>query len=369
VKWCLEENVWPVSFAIPSTLLLFSPLTIRSVQAKNRIMMSAMCQYSAQDGVANAWHDQHYVSRAVGQAGLITIEMTAVVPEGRITRGCLGLWNDQQAEALVRITRQVRAQGSLCGIQLAHAGRKGELFDVGLEAPSAIGFAPDWPEPRAMSQSRIAEIVEAFARAAVRADQAGFDYIEIHAAHGYLINQFLSQLTNKRNDAYGIDRLRLLREIIKAVRASWPDHKPIFVKVSAKERDAGGDGPEHVSDWLLEFNGMVDLVIASAGALAPTSGIPVDVFFGYQIPLADMLKRKTGMLTAAVGCMHDPHLAEQTLAAGSADVVAIGRQFLRDPYWPLSAARQLNADIPWPKPYHKAKADWLGNSDTKIAND
>lgn len=329
-------------------------------------MMSAMCQYSAQEGVANSWHEQHYVSRAVGQAGLISVEMTAVVPEGRITRGCLGLWNDQQAEALSRITAQIHAFGSLCGIQLAHAGRKGELFDIGLEAPSPLPFAPSWPEPRAMSLSRISDVIAAFAQAARHADHAGFDYIEIHAAHGYLINQFLSHITNKRHDVYGVDRSRFLRDIIKAVRASWPERKPIFIKVSAQERDVGGDGPDYVTAWLKDLIGATDLVIASAGALAPTSTFPVDVHFGYQVPLAALLKKKTGMLTAAVGCMHDPYLAEQTLASGAADIIAIGRQFLRDPYWPLSAARDLNADIPWPKPYLKAKGDWMSNRQASI---
>lgn len=338
--------------------MLFEPIRIRGLEARNRLMMSAMCQYAAEDGLANDWHRTHYASRAVGQAGLISLEMTAVHPLGRITPGCLGIWDDAHVPGLRGIAEACQQQGAKVGVQLGHAGRKGEFFDQGLVAPSALPFADQWAVPRALTRAEVGALVGSYADAARRAEQAGFDYIELHAAHGYLINQFTSPLANQRADGYGTDRERFLREILQTLREVWPSHKPIFMKVSTIERDAGGATQAEVLARVGRMREWVDLVIASSGAMAPTSGIRFDAFPGYQVPFAEAIRRETGIATAAVGMLDHPLLAEEVLKNGRADVISVGRQFLRDPYYPLHAARVLGAEIAWPKPYDKARKDW-----------
>lgn len=338
--------------------MLFTPIEFRDVQARNRLMMSAMCQYVADDGFANDWHRTHYASRAVGQAGLISLEMTAVHPLGRITPGCLGIWKDEHVPGLRSIAQGCQQHGAKVGVQLGHAGRKGEFFDQGLVAPSRIAFADKWPQPHELTQAEVAALVDSYAQAARRANEAGFDYIELHAAHGYLINQFSSPLSNRREDAYGTDQLRFLRDVLQALREVWPRHKPIFMKVSTIERDEGGAQQEEVVSRVAGLREYVDLVIASSGAMAPTSGIRFDAFPGYQVPFAEAIRREAGVPSAAVGMLDHPLLAEEVLKNGRADVIAVGRQFLRDPYYPLHAARVLGAEIAWPAPYEKARKDW-----------
>lgn len=339
--------------------MLFTPIAIRGLQARNRIMMSAMCQYSADDGFANDWHQTHYASRAVGQAGLISLEMTAVHPLGRITPGCLGIWKDEHVPGLRRLVDECHRHGAKVGVQLGHAGRKGEFFDQGLVAPSPRRFADRWPEPRALATDEVAQLVACYGDAAHRAREAGFDYVEVHAAHGYLINQFTSPLTNHRSDRYGTDRERFLREVLQAVREALPDDMPVFMKVSGIERDEGGAQPDEVAERVGRMAPWVDLVIASSGAMTPTSAIKFDAFPGYQVPFAELIKKRTGLRTGAVGVLENALVAEEVLENGRADIVAIGRQFLRDPYFPIHAARTLGVDIAWPKQYGKAKQDWV----------
>lgn len=341
-----------------SSARLFDPVTFRGMTARNRIMMSAMCQYSAIDGMADDWHHVHYTSRAVGGAGLISFEMTAVDRLGRITPGCLGLWRDDQAAALAPIVADIRRHGAKAGLQLGHAGRKGEHFEQGLVAPSAIRFHDDWPVPHELSTAEATDLVLRYGEAAARADAAGFDYVEIHAAHGYLINQFLSPLSNRRTDRYGLDRRLFLMEVLEAVRGAWPAEKPIFIKLSVVERDEGGATVADVVDLARAVAPSVDLCIASSGAMTPTRGIRIDSFPGYQVPFAEALKREAGVAVAAVGMLDHPLLAEEVVKNGRADVVAVGREFLRDPYWPLHAARVLGIETEWPRQYKKAKDDW-----------
>jgi NADPH2 dehydrogenase len=342
--------------------MLFTPIEIRGLTAKNRLMMSAMCQYSAEDGFANAWHQTHYVSRAVGQAGLISLEMTAVHPLGRITPGCLGIWKDEHVAGLRTLVDECHRHGAMVGVQLGHAGRKGEFFEQGLVGPSPIRFFEKWPEPHALSTGEVEQLVACYGAAARRAHEAGFDYVEVHAAHGYLINQFTSPLSNRRDDAYGRDPERFLREVLQAVRAALPQDKPIFMKVSGIERDEGGAQPEEVAERVKRMAQWVDLVIASSGAMTPTSAIKFDAFPGYQVPFAELIRKHAGVRTAAVGVIENALVAEEVLKNGRADIVAVGRPFLRDPYFPIHAARTLGVDIAWPKQYGKAKQDWVYHS-------
>lgn len=338
--------------------MLFTPIEIRGLKAKNRLMMSAMCQYSAEDGFVNAWHQTHYASRAVGQAGLISLEMTAVHPLGRITPGCLGIWKDEHVAGLRALVQECHRHGAMVGVQLGHAGRKGEFFEQGLVAPSAIRFAEKWPLPHELTRGEVDELVACYGNAARRAHEAGFDYIEVHAAHGYLINQFTSPLSNRRDDEYGRDRERFLREILQTLRDVWPQDKPVFMKVSGIERDEGGAQPEEVAERVKRMSPWVDLVIASSGAMTPTNSIRFDAYPGYQVPFAELIKQRANVLTGAVGLLEHPLVAEEVLKNGRADVAVVGRQFLRDPYFPIHAARTLGVDIAWPKQYDKAKKDW-----------
>jgi 2,4-dienoyl-CoA reductase-like NADH-dependent reductase (Old Yellow Enzyme family) len=358
--------------ALPASASLFEPLTLRSVTFRNRVVVSPMCQYSAEDGIANDWHVVHLGSRAVGGAGAVIAEATSVTPEGRISPGDLGLWNDDQVAPLARVAAFVAAHGAVAGVQLAHAGRKagtarpwegGKSLAPGqggwiTEGPSAEPFAPGHGAPRAMSEAAIEAVIEAFRSAARRAHRAGFRLIEIHAAHGYLVHQFLSPLVNRRTDRWGgafEQRTRLALEVTRAVRAAWPGELPLWVRISATDWAEGGwDVDQSVRlVSLLRAEG-VDLVdCSSAGAVAHQK---VAVGPGYQVPFAERVRRETGVRTGAVGLITEPGQADAVLREGKADVVLLARAELRDPYWPLHAAHALGVDAPWPVQYLRAKS-------------
>ena len=342
---------------------LFSPLTLRGLTLRNRIMMSPMCMYSAaEDGQATDWHLAHYGARATGGAGLIVTEATAVEPRGRISQNDLGLWDDAQVEPLARIARLVQAEGAAMGVQLAHAGRKafspqrghGPQMPV---APSALPFDESWCKPHKLAQDEIGQLVAAWRSAAARALAAGLDVIEIHAAHGYLSHQFLSPLANRRTDAYGgslAHRIRFLLEVTDAVRQVWPPDKPLFVRVSATDWVAGGLTPDQVVIVARELGKRgVDLIDCSSGGVVPVS--PPATGAGYQVPFAEQIRREAGIATAAVGLIGAPELADEIVRNGRTDLVAMGRELLRNPCWPLHAARTLGHDIAWPRQYQRAR--------------
>jgi 2,4-dienoyl-CoA reductase-like NADH-dependent reductase (Old Yellow Enzyme family) len=351
--------------------MLFSPLMLRSVTFKNRIFVSPMCQYSAMDGLPNDWHFVHLGSRAVGGAGLILVEATAVRPEGRISPNDLGLWDDAQIPGLERLAAFMSAQGTVPGIQLAHAGRKAGTAapwkghhplspqEGGWEtvAPSPLPFAPNYSTPHALSAPEIDQIVKSFALAAERAQRAGFRVVEIHMAHGYLLHQFLSPLSNHRQDGLGGDlegRMQVPLRVAQAVRQAWPDAWPMFVRISATDWVEGGwDLAQSVvlARRLREMG--VDLLDCSSGGLVPTAKVPTAA--GYQVSFSSVIRQEAGMATGAVGLITDAHQAEQTLVVGEADAIILGRALLRDPYWPLRAAKELGVDIPWPVQYERAK--------------
>ena len=350
---------------------LFQPLTVRSVTVRNRIGVSPMCQYSASDGLANDWHFVHLGARAVGGAGLVIVEATGVAPEGRITPGCLGLWSDEHIGPLARIAQFIQAQGAVAGIQIAHAGRKASAAlpwnggahltatQGGWEtiAPSAILFGGELTKiPRAMTDTDIARVQTEFVAAAKRALTAGFQWLELHAAHGYLFNEFLSPLTNRRTDQYGgsfENRIRMLRDTTRAVRQVWPDHLPLAVRISAID---WVDGGWQIADSialakLLKAEG-VDLMDCSSGGVVPDAKITVKP--GYQVPFAEQIRHGANIATAAVGFITEPQQADDIIRNGQADVVLLARQFLRDPYWPAHAARTLGHPIPPPNQYARA---------------
>jgi len=332
---------------------LFQPIQIRNLELKNRIIMSPMCQYSAgEDGVANDWHRLHYPSRAIGGAGLLIVEATAVQPNGRISEQDLGIWNDEQAKALAEVVQLIHGYEAKAGIQLAHAGRKSTVRGAH-DAPSAIPFSSDYTVPEALDRKGITRIVENFRLAAVRAKQAGFDVIEIHAAHGYLINEFLSPLCNHRDDEYGgtaENRARFLLEIVAATRSVWDG--PLFVRVSAEEYAEGGN---HVEDTvslarLLKDND-IDLVDVSSGGVVP---FRINDYPGYQTGFSQQIRREAGIMTGAVGLISTPELAEEIVQNECADLVFLGRELLRNPYWPIYAAKELGAELHAPKQYARA---------------
>ncbi|MDR2187142.1 MAG: NADH:flavin oxidoreductase/NADH oxidase [Azonexus sp.] len=349
---------------------LFDPLQLRSVSLPNRIGMPPMCQYSAVDGLANDWHVQHYGCRAVGGAGLVIIEATSVTPEGRISLGDLGLWADAQIEPLARLVRVIESQGSVPAIQLAHAGRKASIGrgweeQVSLPAaaggwttvgPSAIAFE-GYAAPRELDQAAIAEIIAAFAVATRRARQAGFKAVEIHAAHGYLLHQFLSPLANQRSDDYGgsfENRIRLTRQVTAAVRAEWPDHLPLLIRLSATDWvDGGWDAEQTVELCRLLKNDGVDLFDISTSGVTASAKIPAGP--GFQVPFAAQVRREAEVTVSAVGLITEATEAQAILDEGRADLILIGREILRNPFWPLQAARQLGVEASWPNQYLRAK--------------
>jgi 2,4-dienoyl-CoA reductase-like NADH-dependent reductase (Old Yellow Enzyme family) len=352
--------------------VLFSPLTLRGVTLRNRIVVSPMCQYSCTDGMASDWHVVHLGSRAVGGAAVVMAEATAVEARGRISPEDVGIWRDAQVEPLARVARFVRGQGAVPAVQLAHAGRKASTArpwagDQPLTpaeggwpvvGPSALPFAPGHPVPAELDAAGLAEIVRAFVAAARRALAAGFEVIEIHSAHGYLLHQFLSPLSNHRTDRYGgafDNRIRLLLEIVDAVRAVWPERLPLWVRVSATDwaETGGWDLPQTIALARILKGRGVDLLDCSSGGTLAHAAIPWGP--GFQVPFAEAVRRETGLATGAVGFITEPQQAEQIVAGGRADVVLLARQFLRDPYWPLHAAKTLGVDLAWPVQYRRAK--------------
>ncbi len=349
---------------------LFTPLTIKDITLKNRIVMSPMCQYSATDGFTNEWHHVHLGSRAAGGTGLIITEATSVSPEGRISPSDLGIWKDEHINGLRQIVSFIHQQGAVAGIQLAHAGRKascavpwngGKQLDekqggwqtVG---PSEIPFLSGDRAPSVLDRNGIRKVVSDFKAAARRAVDAGFDIVEIHSAHGYLLNEFLSPLSNKRSDEYGgsfENRIRLLREVTEAVMSVWPAENPVFVRISATDWTDGGwtlEDSIKLASLLKEMG--VDLIDCSSGGNVFNAKIPVSP--GYQVPFAGAV-RKTGILTGAVGYITAAGQAESILHEEMADLVFLARELLRNPYFPLTAARELGADITWPVQYLRSK--------------
>jgi 2,4-dienoyl-CoA reductase-like NADH-dependent reductase (Old Yellow Enzyme family) len=349
---------------------LFTPLTIRGVTLRNRIAVSPMCQYSAEDGFANDWHLVHLGSRAVGGAGVVITEASAVAPEGRISRSDLGIWKEEHVPYLKRITGFIERRGALAGIQLAHAGRKAstEIPWLGTRAvtaaeggwqpvgPSPVPFRDEDPTPRALSIGEIEGIVESFGAAARRALKAGFRVAEIHAAHGYLLHQFLSPLSNHRADQYGgsfENRVRLALEVARSVRAAWPEDLPLFIRFSAQDWAPGGWSLADSVELARRLKPLgVDLVDCSSGGIVPHAKI--DAGPGFQVPFAETVRREAGILTGAVGMITEPAQANKIIATGQADIVLLARQFLRDPYWPLHAARTLAVDASVPPQYLRA---------------
>ena len=350
---------------------LFSALEMRSVTFRNRIFVSPMCQYSSHDGLANTWHLVHLGSRAVGGAGLVMVEATAVSPEGRISPYDNGIWHESHIDGFLPITRFIAEQGAVAGIQLAHAGRKGSctvpwqgggplaINSGGWQtlAPSEIPFDNDHPASHSVTAEEMDNIETQFCVAAHRALAAGFKVVEIHMAHGYLLHEFLSPLANQRKDEYGgclENRLRFPLRIANSVRKEWPTDLPLFVRVSATDWLPGGwdiDQSIVLAKLLSEIG--VDLIDCSSGFVVPKEPIPFGP--GFQVPFAARIKAEANIATGTVGCITDPVQAEQIVATGQADAVFLGRQMLRDPYWPLHAAQELHADISWPNQYLRAK--------------
>jgi 2,4-dienoyl-CoA reductase-like NADH-dependent reductase (Old Yellow Enzyme family) len=350
---------------------LFQPLALRGIQLKNRIVVSPMCQYSSEDGFVNDWHIVHLGSRAVGGAALIITEATSVSPEGRITHKDLGIWKDEHIEGLKRITQFIESQQAIAGIQLAHAGRKASHhipWEGGTTlkenedpwqtvAPSAVPFTEAEPTPAALDNNGIQKVIADFKAATHRALKAGFKVIEIHAAHGYLFHEFFSPLSNKRTDEYGgsfENRIRLLLQVVDTIRQVWPEDYPLFVRISATDWvDGGWTVEDSIALANVLKNKGVDLMDCSTGGNIPGVKIPIGPM--YQLEFATQIKKATGMRTGAVGIITKPLEAEMIIANEEADVVLLARQFLRDPYFPLHAAKELGVDVPWPSQYERAK--------------
>jgi 2,4-dienoyl-CoA reductase-like NADH-dependent reductase (Old Yellow Enzyme family) len=350
--------------------MLMTPLAIREITLRNRIAVSPMCQYSSEDGFANDWHLVHLGSRAVGGAALVCMEATAVEPGGRISPADMGIWKPEHIEFLARITRFLHSQGAAAGIQLAHAGRKASTrrpadgggvlpeAEGGWQpvAPSAVPFRAKDPAPHALSKTEIHALVDGFCDAAARALQAGFDVVEIHGAHGYLIHEFLSPLSNRRTDEYGgtlDNRLRFALEVTEAVRGVWPARLPLFFRISATDWVPGGWTADDSVDLVRRLQALgVDLVDCSSGGNAPDAKIPLGP--GYQVPFAERIRRETGILTGAVGLITTPRQADDIVRHGQADLVLLAREFLRDPYFPLHAASAVGEKPAPPLQYARA---------------
>ncbi len=349
---------------------LFEPLKLRDIVLANRIGIPPMCQYSANEGRATSWHFVHYGSRAVGGAALMIIEATAVAPEGRISPGDLGLWDDSQIEPLARVAQFAKEYGCVAAVQLAHAGRKGSAgrgwqrqgtLSAGeggwtTVAPSALAFGEGYAVPRELDAAGIRQVVQQFAAAADRARAAGFQSMEIHAAHGYLLHQFLSPLSNRRSDAYGGSfdkRTRLAREVVSAVRAKWPERLPLLIRLSATDWVEGGWNVEETIALCRTLRDLgVDLVDVSSAGLVPAAKIPAGP--GFQTEFAARIRKEAGVATAAVGLITSPAQADHIIRTGQADMVLLGREILRNPYWPMIAAQALGQVASWPPQYLRA---------------
>jgi 2,4-dienoyl-CoA reductase-like NADH-dependent reductase (Old Yellow Enzyme family) len=349
---------------------LFAPLKLRDIELANRIGIPPMCQYSARDGIAADWHFVHYGSRAVGGAALMIVEATAVAPEGRISRGDLGIWEDGQIEPLARIAKFAQTQGCVAALQLAHAGRKASV-GLGWEeqctlatdaggwttiAPSAVTFGDGYTVPEALPTADIGAVIAQFAAATRRARNAGFQAVEIHAAHGYLLHQFLSPLSNRRTDAYGgsfENRTRLVREVVAAVRDEWPESLPLLIRLSATDWVEGGWTTDETVELCRALKGLgIDLIDVSTAGLVPTAKIPAGP--GFQAEFAARIRHEAGIPTAAVGLITSPAQADHVIRSGQADMVLLGREILRNPYWPLIAAQTLGQPTRWPLQYLRA---------------
>ncbi len=351
--------------------LLFTPLKIRDIELKNRIAVSPMCQYSSVDGLPTDWHFVHLGTRAVGGAALVMMEATAISPEGRISPEDAGIWSDKHTEAYKRITTFISSQNSVPGIQLAHAGRKASTYspwkgkgkvdikDGGWQtiAPSPIPFAENFPHPEEMTKDDIQMVISKFKTAAERSLRAGFKLIELHMAHGYLVHEFLSPLSNHRKDEYGgslENRCRLALEIAETVRKSIPASLPLFIRISASDwKENGWDAEQsvHLASWLKEIG--VDLIDCSSGGNAADAVIPAGP--GYQVPFAEKIKKEADILTGTVGFITSPEQAETIIRTNQADIVLLAKEMLRNPYWPLQAAKKLKVEIKWPDQYLRAK--------------
>lgn len=336
---------------------LFSCFKIKDLELKNRIVMAPMCMKSADDdGFARDWHYIHYSSRAIGGVGLIILEATGVLPEGRITDQDLGIWSDTQIESLKKVVDECHKFGAKVGIQLGHAGRKSECLSNQIFAPSAIAFDNSYRKPTEMSKKDIERTINAFKAAAKRALSAGFDIIELHGAHGYLINQFLSPLTNKRNDEYGgsvENRVRFLSEVLETVKTIWPNTKPIILRVSAEEYSDGGNTANKTAELinLLKHKG-IDIVDVSSGGTVPAQ---LKTFPGYQTKCSEVIKHNCYIPTISGGLVTSPLMAEEILCNDRADLIFLGRELLRNPYWTLQAAKELKENIKWPVQYERSK--------------
>jgi 2,4-dienoyl-CoA reductase-like NADH-dependent reductase (Old Yellow Enzyme family) len=350
---------------------LFAPLSIRDLRLRNRIAVSPMCQYCSTDGLVNDWHFVHLGSRAVGGAALVMTEASAIVPEGRISPKDLGIWKDDHIEGLARIAHFLAQHGAVPGMQIAHAGRKastaepwrgGHALEEGdggwrpIYGPSPIPFDGKSPVPQELTLDQIARLVECFAAAADRVLQAGFQVLELHAAHGYLLHEFLSPLANRRNDIYGGSfegRIRLICEVAGAVRKRWPERLPLFVRLSCVDWVEGGWTLEDTVALARRLKALgVDLIDCSSGAIVP--GITIPLGAGYQVPFAERVRQEAQIMTGAVGLITAPAQADTIIRSGQADLVLLARQMLRDPYWPLRAARELGQEAPRPNQYLRA---------------
>ncbi|MGA7921942.1 MAG: NADH:flavin oxidoreductase/NADH oxidase [Candidatus Acidiferrales bacterium] len=349
---------------------LFDELQIRDLLLRNRIVVSPMCQYSSKDGFATDWHLVHLGSRGVGGASLVFTEANAISPEGRISPQDLGIWKDDHIEPLERITRFLRTEGAVPGTQLAHAGRKASTpapwepagyipeSKGGWQpvAPSALAFSGSYAKPVALDENGIKKVIKDFANAATRALQAGFEVLEIHSAHGYLLHEFLSPLSNRRSDNYGgslENRTRLLREVVTAVRRVWPERLPLFLRISSTDWTAGGwdvDQSVELVNQLMPLG--VDLIDCSSGGILPNIQIPARP--GYQVAFSDEIRQRTGVMTGAVGFITEVSQADTIIGQEKADIVFLAREFLRQPYWPLSAAAHLGFPASWPVQYLRA---------------
>lgn len=351
-------------------MALFEPFPQRSLVLRNRVAVSPMCQYSLPDGVPGDWHLAHLGSRAVGGAALVITEAAAVSAEGRISPADAGIWNEAQAQAWSRIAAFIRAQGAVAGTQLAHAGRKASTAEpwnggaaVAVEdggwvpvAPSALAFNAEYPFPEALNEAGIAKVIADFRAAAVRSLEAGFELIEVHAAHGYLLHQFLSPLSNLRTDRWGgsfDNRVRLVREVLVSLREVWPERLPLWLRISATDWAEGGWDIEQSTELARGVRELgVDLIDVSSGGLVP--GVKIPVGPGYQVDFAARIRKETGIATGAVGLITEPQQAEDIIANGQADVVLLAREELRDPYWPRRAAKELGVEIEVPLQYQRA---------------
>lgn len=351
--------------------VLFSPISIKDLTLRNRITISPMCQYTSEDGFANDWHLVHLGSRTVGGAGLIIQEATAVSPEGRISPGDLGLYSDEHIEPLKRITSFIHKHGAIAAIQLAHAGRKASCarpWDGGQQikpedggwttlAPSPVGFYPDDNLPAELDEAGIEKVISDYKAAAARALKAGYKIVEIHAAHGYLLHEFLSPLSNRRSDQYGgcfENRIRLISEVVEEVKKVWPGDLPLFVRISATDWvEKGWDSNEAVNLCKILKEKGVDLIDCSSGGMVPEAKIPVGP--GFQVPFSERIKKECGILTGAVGLITDVNQAEDILSNNQADLILLGRESLRNPYFPLQGAATTQDEITWPLQYVRAR--------------